>query len=120
MLLKFWNWLTQDGPSRLEQELARRIDYLEIELHNEREKFRELMERIAFPPEYQISQVPTGPFQAVPPTDKVQAEARRLSHLSKQRLQEQIAEMERRAASISSRDEKLSREANAQTEETSE
>ena len=122
MLKRFWNWLVQDNsnePTRYEQELQRRIDYLEIELHKEREKFRELMERIAFPQAYPIQETPAGPFQSVPTQNKAEAEARRLSQLSKARLQEQIAEMERRAASISSRDEKLSREANAQKEETS-
>ena len=114
MLKRFWNWLTSDEPTRYEQELQRRIDYLEIELHKAREQYREVMERIAFPPAYPI--VPeSGPFQSVP-NNKVQAEAHRLSQLSKQRLAEQIVEMESRAASISSRDEKLSREAHAQKE----
>lgn len=118
MLIRFWNWLTKDNsgePTRYEQELQRRIDYLEIELHKEREKYREMMERIAFPPAYEISQ-PSGPFQSVPMQNKAQAEANRLSQLSKARLAEQIAEMESRAASISQRDEKLSREANAEKE----
>jgi len=110
--MTFWEWLASPRYTKLEQEQAKRIDYLEIELHRERENYRELMERIAFPKEPSYPIAPSGPFQSVPETNKVQAEARRLSQLSKARLQEQIAEMERRAASISSRDEKLSREAN--------
>ena len=118
--MNFWEWLTERRYTKLEQELIRRVDYLDIELHKSREQFRELMERIAFPPSYPISDVPSGPFQSVPETNKTQAEARRLSQLSKARLQEQIAEMESRAASISQRDEKLSREANAQKEKETE
>jgi len=122
VLVRFWNWLVTDNsnePTRYEQELQRRIDYLEIELHKEREKYRDMMERIAFPPAYPIEPA-SGPFQSVPATNKVQAEANRLSQLSKQRLADQIAEMESRAASISQRDEKLSREANAEKEEAKE
>ena len=115
--MNFWEWLTEYRYSPLEQELARRVNYLEAELHREQERYRELVERVAFPQSNNHNDVPQGPFQSVPTMNKAQAEAHRLSQLSKQRLLDQIAEMERRAASISSRDEKLSREANAQTEE---
>lgn len=111
--MTFIEWLTSPRYTKLEQEQAKRIDYLEIELARERENYRTMMERIAFPPSYPIAPS-TGPFQSVPIQNKAQAEANRLSQLSKRRLQDQIAEMERRASSISERDEKLSREANAQ------
>lgn len=116
--MNFWEWLTQPKYSKLEQELAKRIDYLEGELTRERERYTQLIERIAFPPSYPI-QAPSGPFQSVPNLNKVQAEANRLSQLSKARLHDQIAEMERRAASISERDEELSKVANAQAKEES-
>ena len=111
--MNFWEWITQPKYTKLEKELARRVDYLEIELHRAQEQYREMMERIAFPPAYPIQEA-QGPFQSVPIPNKAQAEAHRLSQLSKERLAAQIAEMESRAASISQRDEKLSREANAE------
>ena len=111
--------MVTDGPTRLEQEQARRIDYLELELHKEQERYRTLMERIAFPPEHPIQQVPSGPFQSVA-QNKLQAEAHRLSQLSRQRLQDQIDAMEKRAATISARDESLSAKANNEEKEETE
>lgn len=114
--MTLWEWFTAPKYTLLEQELARRVDYLEAELKKERERYKDLVERIAFPPPLSQDIVPQGPFQSIP-SNKVQAEAHRLSQLSKQRLQDQIAEMESRAASISKRDEELSKVANAQAQE---
>ena len=117
MLKRFWDWLIKDTPSRLEQEQARRIDYLELQLEKAHQEYRDLVERVAFPPSFNIPQAPSGPFQSVPSPNKTAAEAQRLSRLSKQRLEDQIAEMEKRAESISARDESLSAKANNETKE---
>lgn len=113
MLLRLWQWLVQRHSERtaLEQELARRIDYLETELHRERERYSNLVERIAFPPAMPI-QPPMSETTLAVPENAIRAEARRLSKLSKQRLDAQIQEMESRAASISERDAELSHRAN--------
>jgi len=102
--------------SELELYLTRQVSYLEAELNRERERYAELSERVMFPstpPAYEP--VPQGPHTLDAQVSKEAAERKRLSDLSKLRLQEHIERQEARAAELMKLDDARAKDARNET-----
>ncbi len=72
----------------LERELARQISNLESQLHREREKYDELVQRLLFPTDGPVVEQKNVSFSVPTPLPPVRERAKELSDLSRRRWQE--------------------------------